>query len=74
MANFNREFGSDTPVKKTEGSDKTPNQQKEELKTGRPAGAPVGDTAGVRSGDRNEEVWAYGEDKVVEGGILGDLK
>lgn len=48
MATYNRKFGSNTPSKRVSDDDgDTPNTKTEEAKTGREAGAPVGDTATV---------------------------
>lgn len=54
MANFNRSFGSNTPARRTDDDNDTPNRKKEEAKTGVEVGAGVGDSAVVKkSSDRS---------------------
>lgn len=76
MATFKRSFGSDTPSRRADETDKTANAKKEEAKTGRPVGSGVGDStpsAGLTgqgsSGNRrtpapsgtNKDLWAEAE-------------
>lgn len=48
MANFNRPFGNNTRVTKTDDDNDTPNEKREEAKTGVEVGAGVGDSVQVK--------------------------
>lgn len=85
MSTINHPFGKPEEARKVEDN-KTPAQEKEEAKTGRPVGAPVGDSADTKTettkeapasrttapSGKNKEVWAQAEANVLgSGGFAG---